>query len=174
MSQPFRLDGRRALITGGASGIGEQTSRTLAQAGAQVFIADLNNQAADKLAAEVGSGALSIGLDVSDPASVAAAFSKIDHLDYLINNAGVGSVGTIEECTHEEWSRVMRVNIIGFGARRRGEYWLGGRSGRGEAAFRLLRFEGSRGGHDAPTGGGLLRTPTSQLHLPRYGRYPFC
>lgn len=113
MSQPFRLDGRRALVTGGASGIGEQTVRTLAKAGAQVLIADLNKEAADKLAAEVGVGASGVALDVSDPASVAAAFSKIDELDYLINNAGVGSVGTIEECAHEEWSRVMRVNIDG-------------------------------------------------------------
>lgn len=113
MSQPFRLDGRRALVTGGASGIGEQTVRTLAQAGAQVLIADLNKEAADRLAAEVGAGASGVALDVSDPAAVAAAFSKIDELDYLINNAGVGSVGTIEECEHEEWSRVMRVNIDG-------------------------------------------------------------
>lgn len=113
MSQPFRLDGRRALVTGGASGIGEQTVRALANAGAQVFIADLNQVAADKLAVEVGGGASGVAMDVSDPASVAAAFSKIDQLDYLVNNAGVGSVGTIEECAHEEWSRVMRVNIDG-------------------------------------------------------------
>lgn len=113
MSQPFRLDGRRALVTGGASGIGEQTVRALTQAGAQVLIADLNKPAADALAAEVGGGAAGVALDVSDPASVAATFSKIDALDYLVNNAGVGSVGTIEECAHEEWSRVMRVNIDG-------------------------------------------------------------
>jgi NAD(P)-dependent dehydrogenase (short-subunit alcohol dehydrogenase family) len=113
MSQPFRLDGRSALVTGGASGIGEQTVRVLSAAGAQVYIADLNKEASDKLAAEVGGGALGVVLDVSDPASVRAAFSGIDRLDYLVNNAGVGSVGTIEECTHEEWSRVMRVNIDG-------------------------------------------------------------
>jgi NAD(P)-dependent dehydrogenase (short-subunit alcohol dehydrogenase family) len=113
MSQPFRLDGRRALVTGGASGIGEQTVRTLAGAGAQVFIGDLNKQAADNLAAEVGGGASGVLLDVSDPASISAAFSTIRQMDYLINNAGVGSVGTIEECSHEEWSRVMRVNIDG-------------------------------------------------------------
>jgi len=77
------------------------------------LIADLNEEAADALAAEVGGGAAGVALDVSDPASVAAAFSKIDQLDYLVNNAGVGSVGTIEECAHEEWSRVMRVNIDG-------------------------------------------------------------
>ena len=113
MSQPFRLDGRRALVTGGASGIGEQTVRALAQAGAQVFVADLNQDAAAKLAVEVGGGASGVGMDVSDPGSVAAAFAGIEELDYLVNNAGVGSVGTIEECAHEEWSRVMRVNIDG-------------------------------------------------------------
>jgi 2-keto-3-deoxy-L-fuconate dehydrogenase len=113
MSQPFRLDGRRALVTGGASGIGEQTVRVLSNAGAQVLVADLNKAAADKLAADVGGGSAGVALDVSDPASVSAAFGAIDKLDYLVNNAGVGSVGTIEECTPEEWSRVMRVNIDG-------------------------------------------------------------
>lgn len=113
MSQPFRLDGRRALVTGGASGIGEQTVRTLAQAGAEVLIADLNAEAADKLAAEVGNGASGVTMDVSDRASVEAAFAKIDRLDYLINNAGIGHVGSIEECDSDDWSRVMRVNVDG-------------------------------------------------------------
>ncbi len=113
MSQPFRLDGRSALVTGGASGIGEQTVRVLANAGAKVLIADLNLEAAQALAEEVGGGASAVSVDVSNPDSVAAAFAGIDRLDYLVNNAGVGSVGTIEECEHDEWSRVMRVNIDG-------------------------------------------------------------
>lgn len=113
MSQPFRLDGRRALVTGGASGIGEQTVRTLSQAGAEVLIADLNAEAADKLAAEIGNGASGVTMDVSDRASVEAAFAKIDRLDYLINNAGIGHVGSIEECDSDDWSRVMRVNVDG-------------------------------------------------------------
>ncbi len=113
MSQPFRLDGRRALVTGGASGIGEQTVRTLSQAGAEVLIADLNAEAADKLAAEVGNGASGVTMDVSDRASVEAAFAKIDRLDYLVNNAGIGHVGSIEECDSDDWSRVMRVNVDG-------------------------------------------------------------
>jgi 2-keto-3-deoxy-L-fuconate dehydrogenase len=113
MSQPFRLDGRRALVTGGASGIGEQTVHTLSQAGAEVLIADLNAEAADKLAAEVGNGASGVTMDVSDRTSVEAAFAKIDRLDYLINNAGIGHVGSIEECDSDDWSRVMRVNVDG-------------------------------------------------------------
>jgi 2-keto-3-deoxy-L-fuconate dehydrogenase len=113
MSQPFRLDGRRALVTGGASGIGEQTVRALSQAGAVVYIADLNIEAANKLAAEVGHGAAAVAMDVSDLDSVKAAFEGIDDLDYLVNNAGIGLVGDIEETELDDWSRVMRINVDG-------------------------------------------------------------
>jgi 2-keto-3-deoxy-L-fuconate dehydrogenase len=113
MSQPFRLDGRRALVTGGASGIGEQTVRTLAHAGAEVLIADLNIEAANKLAVEVGNGSAGVEIDVSDLVSVKAAFHSIDRLDYLVNNAGIGLVGSIEDTSPEDWSRVMRINVDG-------------------------------------------------------------
>lgn len=113
MSQPFRLDGRRALVTGGASGIGEQTVRTLANAGADVLIADLNIEAAEKLAADVGSGASGVAMDVSDLDSVKAAFAGIDRLDYVVNNAGIGLVGGIEETEPDDWNRVMRINVDG-------------------------------------------------------------
>ncbi len=113
MSQPFRLDGRRALVTGGASGIGEHTVRTLAKAGAGVIVADLNKNAAQALADDVGGGATALELDVSDPAGVEAAFASVDALDYLINNAGVGHVGSIEECGVEDWRRIMSVNVDG-------------------------------------------------------------
>ncbi len=101
------------MVTGGASGIGEQTVRTLANAGAAVIVADLNQDAAAALAAEVGGGASPLQLDVSDPASVQAAFETVDALDYLVNNAGVGHVGSIEECGLEDWRRIMSVNVDG-------------------------------------------------------------
>lgn len=110
---PFRLDGRRALVTGGASGIGEHTVRVLTEAGASVFVADLDQQAAEALADEVGGGATALEMDISDLASVQAAFERIDSLDYLVNNAGVGHVGGIEECSPEDWRRVMSVNVDG-------------------------------------------------------------
>lgn len=100
------------MVTGGASGIGEQTVRTLAANGARVMVADVNAEAAQALAAQVG-GAEPLRLDVTDPRSVQQAFSAIPRLDILVNNAGIGHVGTIEECSVEDWRRVMRVNVEG-------------------------------------------------------------
>jgi NAD(P)-dependent dehydrogenase (short-subunit alcohol dehydrogenase family) len=113
MAIPFRLDGRRALITGGASGIGEQTARVLTDAGASVIIADVNQTAAEKLAKELGEDASTAVMDLTDRASVQAAFAKLDSLDILVNNAGVGHVGSIEETELEDWDTVFKVNVAG-------------------------------------------------------------
>jgi len=110
---PFRLDGRAALVTGGASGIGEQTVRALHGAGASVFIADLNPEAAESLAAGLGGRASAVAVNVADEASVKRAFSKIECLDYVVNNAGIGHVGSIEETDLENWTKLFRVNVDG-------------------------------------------------------------
>lgn len=109
---PFRLDDRVALVTGGASGIGEHTVRVLASAGARVHIADINLDAAAALAAQVP-GAVPVQLDVTDPASVEAAFASIPHLDILVNNAGIGLVGNVEETGLDDFQRLFRVNVEG-------------------------------------------------------------
>jgi NAD(P)-dependent dehydrogenase (short-subunit alcohol dehydrogenase family) len=113
MQTPFRLDGRRALVTGGASGIGEHTCRVLSQAGATVIVADLNRDAAQKLAAELENDASGVGLDVTDSVSLKAAFSKLSSLDILVNNAGIGHVGSIEETELEDWTNLFKVNVDG-------------------------------------------------------------
>lgn len=110
---PFRLDGRTAMVTGGASGIGESTCRVLAQAGAKVLIADLNGEAANKLAAELP-GARGVQCDITSEASVQNAFSGIGKLDFLVNNAGIGHVGSIEECSLEDFQKLFRVNVEGM------------------------------------------------------------
>ena len=110
---PFRLDGRTALVTGGGSGIGEQTVRALASNGAHVLIGDINERAASSLADEVGD-AQPLPMDVTDPASVGNAFATLRSLDILVNNAGIGHVGSIAECSLEEWRTVMRVNVDGL------------------------------------------------------------
>lgn len=112
-TEPFRLEGRAALVTGGASGIGEQSVRTLHRAGALVYIADLNPEAAATLAAELGERASAVEINVADGASVKQAFSGIERLDYVVNNAGIGHVGSIEETDLENWSRLFRVNVDG-------------------------------------------------------------
>ncbi len=109
---PFRLDGRTALVTGGASGIGERTVRALAGSGAHVLVADINEGAARALAAEVGNAA-AIRLDVTDPSGIVPALGQVEALDILVNNAGIGHVGSVEECPVDEWRAVMRVNAEG-------------------------------------------------------------
>lgn len=113
MTTPFRLDGRVALVTGGASGIGEATVRVLTAAGASVHILDLNGERAAKLAAELP-GAAAHGCDITSPEQVAAVFASIPKLDILVNNAGIGHVGSIEECAPEDFDRLYRVNVYGL------------------------------------------------------------
>jgi NAD(P)-dependent dehydrogenase (short-subunit alcohol dehydrogenase family) len=110
MTKDFYLENKIALVTGGASGIGAATARELTQAGAQVFIADLNLSAAQSLASELP-GAKAIHMDVTDAASISAAFSVIDRLDILVNSAGIGLVGDITRTSEEDFARVMRVNV---------------------------------------------------------------
>lgn len=112
MSNSFRLDGRVALVTGGASGIGEATCRVFSAAGAAVLIADLDLARAGKLAAEL-QGAAAVHCDVTAEASVKAAFGAIDRLDILVNNAGIGLVGGVEETALEDFQRLFRVNVEG-------------------------------------------------------------
>ncbi len=109
---PFRLDRRNALVTGGASGIGEATSRVLALAGAKVLIADLDRARAEALSAELP-GSHAVILDITNEPAVHAAMDAIDRLDILVNNAGIGMVGSIEETEPGDFSRLFRVNVDG-------------------------------------------------------------
>ena len=106
---PFRLDGKHALVTGGASGIGQATCRELVSAGAHVYVADLNLSGAQALAAELVN-AETLQMDVTQPESIAAAFQQIPHLDILVNNAGIGHVGDILRTELEDFSRLLDVN----------------------------------------------------------------
>jgi 2-keto-3-deoxy-L-fuconate dehydrogenase len=108
----FRLDGKVALVTGGASGIGEATCRTFAEAGAQVVIADINAGQAEQLRGQLP-GALAMGCDITDEASVEKLFSQIPKLDVLVNCAGIGLVGSITETALSDWQRLFRVNVDG-------------------------------------------------------------
>ena len=110
MTEPFRLEKKIALVTGGASGIGAATCRELSRAGAQVIIADLNLAAAQALAGELPNAKVA-AMDVTDSASIAAAIADIPHLDILVNNAGIGLVGDVTRTTEEDFARIMRVNV---------------------------------------------------------------
>jgi 2-hydroxycyclohexanecarboxyl-CoA dehydrogenase len=110
-----RLEGRIALVTGGASGIGAATSRRLAAEGATVAVTDLNVGAASELAEEIGAGAYA--LDVRDVRSISAALAQVAEdlgpLDVLINNAGLDEFGFFVRTDPAMWERVLGVNLIG-------------------------------------------------------------
>jgi NAD(P)-dependent dehydrogenase (short-subunit alcohol dehydrogenase family) len=112
MSDPFRLDGKIALITGGASGIGEATSRVFAQAGAQVVIVDIDLPRAELLAESLPN-ASAHRCDITNEAEVRQLFSQISALDILFNCAGIGLVGNVEETELADFQRLFRVNVEG-------------------------------------------------------------
>jgi len=110
--EPFRLDGLTALVTGGASGIGEAICRRLTWSGAAVIIADVDKARADKLSAELP-GSSVLKLDITDEAAVNATFAALPRLDILVNNAGIGLVASVEETSTEDFQRLFRVNVEG-------------------------------------------------------------
>ncbi|CAN5427132.1 SDR family NAD(P)-dependent oxidoreductase [soil metagenome] len=106
------LEGRHALVTGGATGIGESIARVLAAAGADVTIGDLDVEGAERVAGEIGGAALH--LDVTDPESAAAAVDTVADVDLLVNNAGTyREAGSILDQSHESWHRSIDVNLVG-------------------------------------------------------------
>lgn len=109
-AQPFSLNNRHALVTGGASGIGEATVRELVRAGAFVYIADINLPAAQALAETLGSSQ-ALQLDVTKEESIAAAVARVPRLDLLVNNAGIGHVGSIQTTEPADFDRLMNVNV---------------------------------------------------------------
>ena len=111
MSQPFSLAGKRALVTGGASGIGAAIARTLAGAGAAVCIVDREPEAGAAVAAEIGGRFLP--LDVTDPAACDAAAAEAGPVDVLANVAGIGHVGTLLGTTAADLDRLLAVNVRG-------------------------------------------------------------
>lgn len=113
-----RLSGSVALVTGAESGIGRATVTVLAENGAAVMGVGLRSELGDGLASELRGKHLAGAFVVSDVstreganAAVAATVATFGGLSILVNNAAVISFGTIEECSEEDWDRIMRVNL---------------------------------------------------------------
>ena len=119
-----RLEGKVALVTGGASGIGAETSRLFAREGAKVAITDLNDDGGRAVAAEIGDAAFYARLDTRNEAEWQTVVEQSDdtygRLDILVNAAGVpgrrtdGGSTRIDEQELEDWNRVMDVNSTGI------------------------------------------------------------
>ncbi len=119
------LTGRNALVTGGGQGIGRGIALRLAEQGADVAVADINDTGATEVVGEIKAMAresFSVDLDVTDNSSVDAAvksvIARFGHLDILINNAGIGRVegkagGGLDEDWEENWSTVLDINVQG-------------------------------------------------------------
>jgi 2-hydroxycyclohexanecarboxyl-CoA dehydrogenase len=107
----MRLEGRRALVTGGASGIGAATARRLAAEGADVVIGDLNEEGGATIAGEIS--ATASRLDVTDPASAGALAEEHGPFAILVNNAGTDEFGFFADTDPGVWERVIAVNLMG-------------------------------------------------------------
>src|SRR5215203_3904218 len=110
-----RLDGKVAVITGGASGLGEATVERFAQEGARVVVADLDGDAAAKVAERVGG--IGVAVDVGDAeqteAMAAAAIDAFGGIDVVFANAGIPGEGSAHDMEIAAWDRVIRVNLTG-------------------------------------------------------------
>lgn len=108
----MRLDGRKALVTGGASGIGAATAERLAAEGAEVWVGDIDVEGAEKVAAEINGHA--IELDVTSLDAAKAAVEAVGaNLAILVNNAGTDEFGFFPLTTPEQWQRVIDINLYG-------------------------------------------------------------
>ena len=113
----LRLEGKTALITGAARGIGQAFAERYAQEGASVAIADIDIERARATATRIGEQAFAVHLDVSDQASIDSAVKSVadhsDGIDILINNAALFDLAPITEITRESFDRLFAINVAG-------------------------------------------------------------
>jgi NAD(P)-dependent dehydrogenase (short-subunit alcohol dehydrogenase family) len=115
----FRLDGRRALVTGGAKGLGRVMAEALSEAGAEVAVASRAladcRQAAEEISAATGHRAAGFAVDVNQSADVARLRAEVESalgpVDILVNNAGINIRGLSHELKEEDWEAVMATNL---------------------------------------------------------------
>ena len=107
----FRLDGRAALVTGAAQGIGFEIARGLAEAGASVILTDKNREVGEAAAERIGG--VFEPLDVTDAGAVGRLAARLGPLDVLVNNAGIVRNAPAEATSDEDWRAVLDVNLDG-------------------------------------------------------------
>lgn len=108
-----RLEGKRSFVTGGASGLGEAIARRFVAEGASVVIADIDVAGGQALAAELGEAARFVTLDVSKEEQWLSALGTCDTLDVLVNNAGITTLGSIEQVTLDQFVHEFNIDVVG-------------------------------------------------------------
>jgi NAD(P)-dependent dehydrogenase (short-subunit alcohol dehydrogenase family) len=177
-----RLDGKVALISGAARGIGAQTARLMAEAGARVAIGDVLDEVGRQTAGAIGGAALYTHLDVTGEAdwsaAIAAVTQRFGGLDILVNNAGIFLGKSLEEASLDDWHRLCAVNLTGVflgtklalpALRDRGQH-----SPHGSAIVNLSSVAGLVGSSGDPLysmtkGGVTLFTKSAALEFARKG-----
>ena len=112
----FKLTGKKAIITGGGSGIGKAIATVFAKQGAEVHIIEISEKAAKQTVEEIkaeGGKAVAYSCDISNQAQVFSVFETISPIDILVNNAGIAHVGNLEKTTEEDLDMIYRVNVKG-------------------------------------------------------------
>jgi len=173
-----RLAGKIAMVTGGASGLGEAIARRYLAEGASVVIADIDEPAGRQLAGELGAAASFEKLDVTSEANwldvLRAVGARHGRLDTLVNNAGITTVGSVESLTVEQFKTMLEIDLVGvfLGCK----HAIGLMKGRGASIINMSSMCGIRAQHDlagynAAKAGVTHLTKSAALHYAksRYG-----
>src|SRR5581483_9057510 len=164
---PFNFNGKTAIVTGGANGIGQATARVLAAGGATVWLLDLEHEKPAEAAAAFG--ARGYVADVTDRGSLEAAFAAAGSPDIVVANAGVGREAELDATSPELWNRILTINLTGvfytlqtaaasMKPRRRGSIVITASTNSYDGEARLAAYNASKAGVL-----GLLHTAANEL-----------
>jgi len=170
------FEGRNAVITGAASGIGRGLALALAARGARLTLADINLAGAQAVADEIGRGggkASAVRLDVADEAAFSRMLDTVEPLDYLFNNAGYAMLGESRDMPYADWKRLVEVNLLGVLAGSLAAYRRMARQGHGHivnvASLAGLVHPAGMASYNAVKAAVVALTETAGHELASYG-----
>jgi len=173
-----RVEGKVAIVTGAASGLGLATAQMLAKEGAKVLLTDMNLKGVKAEAEKIGANAMAMGHDVTQEdgwiAVMEACLKNFGRLDTLVNSAGVAAIGDVENTTFDDWKMVNAVNLDGTFLGTKHAIKTIKQSDGGGSIINLSSVAGIVGGYNfaaynASKGGVRLLTKSTALYCARQG-----